>query len=70
LKLLGHDFVIEYKKGKDNRVPNALSRKFEESIEDTHHTLSLISFPIPTLVEELKDSYLADRVTKAILIQL
>jgi aminopeptidase N len=72
LKLLEYDFVIECKKGKENRVANALSRKFEESTEDTHLTLSLISFPIPTWVEELKDSYLADpiTITKAILIQL
>ena len=32
LKLMGYDFVIEYKQGKFNRVANRLSRKGEEAL--------------------------------------
>jgi hypothetical protein len=42
-KLLGYDFVVEYKKGQDNKVANALSKRNEE--DESIATLSVISYP-------------------------
>lgn len=50
---MDYDFRIEYKRGRDNKVAYALSRKMKE--ETT--TLALISFLIPIWIEELKQSY-------------
>jgi hypothetical protein len=52
-KLLGYDFVIEYKKGKENRVADALSRKFKDSLKSNTLSISLISFPTPYWIEDL-----------------
>lgn len=49
---MGFDFKIEFKKGKENVVVDALSRKAEDPT-----TLALIYFPTPLWVEELKLSY-------------
>jgi hypothetical protein len=54
--------VIEYKKGKENRVANALSRQFENPKNEV--TIFLISFPTPTCVDDLKSSSLQDAVTR------
>jgi hypothetical protein len=68
-KLLSYDFVIEYKKGKENKVADALSRVFEDSgLQEP--TCSLISFPTPTLLQELKLSYSTDPETQTLLQQL
>eukprot|EP00253_Pinus_taeda_P031027 PITA_31027 len=48
-KLLGYDYEIIYKKGKDNRVADALSRQFDEE-----STLLAISLPIPEWIEEAR----------------
>jgi hypothetical protein len=61
-KLLGYNFVIEYKKGKENRVVDALSCQFENPNNEV--TISLISFPTPTWVDDLKSSYLQDAITR------
>jgi hypothetical protein len=50
-KLLGYDFLVEYKKGVDNRVADALSRK-EDGVEEI--SLSLLSIPTPSWTAELK----------------
>jgi len=50
-KLLGYDFVLEYKKGKENKVIDALSRVFEDpGLQES--TCSLISFLTPTWLQE------------------
>lgn len=61
-KLLGYNFLVEYKKGKENVVADALSRQGEESMDvptsdlfsveganlyPTKGTLFIISFPKP-----------------------
>jgi hypothetical protein len=66
-KLLGYDFVIEYKKGKENRVVDALSKRFEETSKEGELSISLISFPTPSWVVELKESYSHDQETDALL---
>ena len=57
-KLMGYAFIVEYKKDKDNLVVDALSRKEgEEGASSSACTLCIISFPTPTWIAELKDSY-------------
>lgn len=48
-KLLGYDFIVEYKRGVDNRVEDALSRQGEEL-----GSLFPISFPTVSWLAELK----------------
>lgn len=69
-KLLGYNFVIEYKKGKENRVADALSQKFEDSPEPNTLSISLISFPTPNWIEDLKASYLHNPDSKELLLKL
>ena len=47
-KLMGYDYEITYKKGKDNLVTDALSRTF-----DDHASLSAISMPIPNCLQSI-----------------
>ena len=59
-KLLGYLFVVEYKKGKDNLVADALSRKvdFDDctalDLPKAHKgVLCMVSFPSPTWLTDL-----------------
>lgn len=69
-KLLGYDFVIEYKKGKENKVAYALPRRFEDPSGQEEFSISLILFPTPSWEEELKAFYLSDTKTKELLLKL
>jgi hypothetical protein len=62
-KLLGYDFTVEYKKGVENRVADALSRK-EGWAEEV--ALSLLSIPTPDWIDKLKEQYKIDEELKSL----
>uniref|UniRef100_A0A2N9J2Z8 Reverse transcriptase n=2 Tax=Fagus sylvatica TaxID=28930 RepID=A0A2N9J2Z8_FAGSY len=77
-KLLGYPFVVEYKKGKENVVADALSRQADSELmleidkagrmqKNEGAMLWNISFPSPTWLIELKQGYEEDESTKELL---
>ena len=67
-KLLRYVFVVEYKKGKDNLVVDALSRKTDfddcnsDGVSEVHEgVLCMVSFPSPTWLTNLKANYVFDQ---------
>jgi len=54
----------------ENRVADALSRQFETPSGPAELSLSLISFPTPTWVDDLKATYAQDPETRSILLTL
>jgi hypothetical protein len=67
-KLLGYDFSVEYKKGVENKVDYALSRK-EEWDADNEMILSFLSIPRAEWVEELKNLYAVDPELQPLFVQ-
>lgn len=63
-KLLGYDFVVEYKRGVTNKVADALSRR-EASGEEL--TLSLLSIPTSSWISDLKHQYTEDESLQELL---
>jgi hypothetical protein len=61
LKLLEFDFNIEYKKGKENRVADALSQKFCK--------IFAISVVTPTWIQDITASYVSDSHVRPLLEQ-
>ena len=66
--------MVEYKKGKDNLVANALSRKVETEncvldgdLGSQDGVLFMISFPSPTWFTNLKTSYASDQQVQGVL---
>jgi transposase InsO family protein len=56
-KLMGLDYVIQYKKGTENRAADALSRR-PSSTKTTE--LNAVTEVLPLWVQELKESYVGD----------
>ena len=70
-QLLGYSFVVEYKKGRENKATNALSR-MEPILDslDKAASLYLISFPCPLWLDLLKYSYNSDETYQLLLSKL
>lgn len=66
-KLIGHDFVVEFRAGRENLVADELSKQ-EDTIEKG--TLWAISTPIVNWADQLKDIYKADLEIQTIFQQL
>ena len=50
--MLGYDYEITYKKGRENIVADALSHQFEEE-----STMLVISLPIPEWIQEARKEW-------------
>jgi hypothetical protein len=61
MKLLEFNYTIEYKKGVENMVANALSRR--------GNTAMAISSAVPTWISEIEDSYINDEYYTSLLQQ-
>jgi hypothetical protein len=58
VKLMGYNYTIEYKRGKENKVVDALSRRPQPD------SINAISTTIPLWVNDVQASYTDDRKCK------
>ena len=52
---MGLDYTIEYKKGRENKVADALYRR--ENVEGNEMVVNAVTQIVPSWIEELKGSY-------------
>lgn len=64
VKLMGYNYKIEYKRGKENRAADALSRR-----PQTYHIMS-ISTAVPLWINDILSSYALDEKCKELETQL
>jgi hypothetical protein len=64
-KLFGYDYEIIYKKGKDNVVADALSRKYEDE-----GSLFSLSFIVPNWLQAVRQEWLQDPKSSQLIHQL
>jgi hypothetical protein len=64
INLMGYDYKIEYKKGKENKAADALSRRPQEN------TLMSISTAVPLWIKDVLSSYIDDPKCKEVQEQL
>lgn len=66
---MGYDLLVEYKKGKDNVVADALSKKVK--VKDGREEVTLTAISLPTLdwLEEIKDGYGGDTKVQELLLK-
>lgn len=63
-KLMGLNYKIQYKKGKENRATDALSRRGHSSLATT------VTEIIPSWIQEVINSYATDPAAQALLLKL